>query len=282
MKLPNMPRKPTLLVIDECTMQVSWCVPQSDRNITCYSINVFQGNPKNPGSCFKEEVVVSNPKLIMTPPGDTISTLVKGFEVGMKYRIEVAAMSSIGWGPYSPWSDFVTCTPPRRPKQPRLEVVDGCTMRVSWVEPESSFPVTHYQVSVTSDAFGPEYCCAKKGAMVSAPEDAMPWPSHRKHAVVRGFEPGVRYRAQVAARSDGGWSQCSLSSCVAKTSAPPSLMRDTYPGSCSPRSSSACANREKSDFESSFWVVPFSYGGGGKLSRGPRGTRPRSACSVRW
>lgn len=214
------PPKPVLEVVDICSMRASWEKPPHSLPVEKYAVSVTVASEAN-----EEEEA----KYCQYPTGSLVSEIrseqalwpafktsavITGLECGVELRVAVAARGAAGWTGYSDASDPARCTGPTSPRRPTLKVVDRNSMRVSWACPESPLPVTHYRVSLTDTHSGEsQYCSSRTGQLVADEEtDVLDWPGRLTSCLVTGLRCGVELRAQVAAGSLAGWSECSVAS----------------------------------------------------------------------
>ena len=132
--LPGQPNPPGVSATDGSVTQldITWTTPSEDggSGITRYDL-------RHSRQGLDSWVLITN-------RGGNSYTL-SGLLTGTTYDVQVRAVNSNGFGPWSNSGTGTTHTAPTAPNAPTI-VVDGTTLIVSWTAPTTSLIITHYNL----------------------------------------------------------------------------------------------------------------------------------------
>jgi hypothetical protein len=151
------------------------------------------------------------------------SVTVKGLSAGKKYRAQVAAGNKSAWSSYSEFSESAAISGPKAPERPTIEVVDASSLRVQWKPVEHLPQVAWYAVAIHDGSL--KYYDPHTEALASERVGGL--AADKTSIVIKGLSAGKKYKAQVTAGNDVGWSEYSAFSEVATITSPEPPPRPT-------------------------------------------------------
>jgi len=134
--------------------------------------------------------------------GNETFVLVEGLRAGVAYKAKVAVQREGSWSSYSAYSASIKLPTPAKPMAPSLHSVNASTLRVSWPAVAGA---DFYSVIVNDghDKYVDWPTKSLKG------EKTEVTTGNETFVLVEGLKAEVAYRAKVAARTWGAWSEYS-------------------------------------------------------------------------
>jgi len=132
---PGAPSKPTLEVIDNSRIRISWTASKCSPPALQYVVMVEEGGSKmllNPST----GALHTNPSDSAVPIGaETTSVVLSSTRIDNMYRAAVMVKNVVGFSSLSELSSPATVQKLQAPQPPVLEVLDASRIRISWAPP---------------------------------------------------------------------------------------------------------------------------------------------------
>jgi hypothetical protein len=195
------PQPPVLQVVSNSTLLVAWsAVPGAEH----YGVVVHDGEEKFvdwPTKSLKEQAKDAN-------VGNATSVLVEGLKPGVPYKAQVAARCAEIWSTYSNFSAEVKLNMLPTPEPPKVEAVNDTMIAVCW----SGMPGADMYDVIIDDGeekhVNWQTNCLQNHAIATM-------AGSNTSILVKGLHTNVFYKAKVAMRMKGTWSEYSgYSSCI--------------------------------------------------------------------
>ena len=140
--LPSAPRDLTATAVSDSQIDLTWQAPNSDGGspITGYQLQVSEDE----GASWTS---------LHTTNGSMLSYAHMGLDRGTTYHYRVAAVNSVGMGPYTdPMASATTLNVPSAPRDLTAMAVSGSQIDLTWQAPDDEdMLITGYQLQVSED-----------------------------------------------------------------------------------------------------------------------------------